>query len=390
MATTQEQEKKPASQTGGYKDRFWIPRFWDGMRFGTLMRLLAKNRFAASPSRWGLTLIIALIGPIHFVLCLLQHFFYGRKVAATEIKHQPIFIIGHWRSGTTMLHELLVLDSRHTYADTYACFAPNHFVLSRHFLPRMLRFLLPSQRPIDNMAAGWERPQEDEFAMCNMGLPSPYLTICFPNRPPQDQEYLDFQGVSAEDKKRWQEGLAWFLKCLTLVNPKRIVLKSPAHTSRIQTLLEQFPDARFVHIVRNPYVVFPSTVNLWKRLYLDQGFQKPKYAGLEEHVFTTFNRMYDAFEAQRDAIPPGRFCEVRYEELVEDATGQMERIYAALELGQFEAARPALEEHLAGLKGYKTNRYQISPEIRSEITRRWGGFLAKYGYEEEQAEVEVS
>ena len=38
---------------------------------------------------------------------------------------------------------------------------------------------------MDNMAAGWDHPQEDEFALCNMGVPSPYLTIIFPNRPPQ-------------------------------------------------------------------------------------------------------------------------------------------------------------------------------------------------------------
>ena len=39
-------------------------------------------------------------------------------------------MIGHWRSGTTLLHELLVLDPRHTFPDTYACFAPNHFLVS--------------------------------------------------------------------------------------------------------------------------------------------------------------------------------------------------------------------------------------------------------------------
>ena len=47
------------------------------------------------------------------------------------------------------------------------------------------------------MAAGWDRPQEDEFALCNMGVRSPYLTIAFPNHPPQDQDYLDFRGVPA-------------------------------------------------------------------------------------------------------------------------------------------------------------------------------------------------
>ena len=178
---------------------------------------------------------------------------------------------------------------------------------------------------MDNMAAGWDRPQEDEFALCNMGVPSPYLTIIFPNRPPQCQEYLDFRGVPAPALERWKRALHWFLKCITLRNPKRIVLKSPAHTCRIGTLLEMFPKAKFVHIVRDPYVIFPSTINLWKRLYRDQGLQMPTYDGLEEHVFQTFTRMYDTFERDRHLIGPGQFCEVRYEELIADPVGQMRR-----------------------------------------------------------------
>ena len=133
---------------------------------------------------------------------------------------------------------------------------------------------------MDNMAAGWNHPQEDEFALCNMGARSPYLTIVFPNRPPQDQEYLDLERVSPEGLRRWKAKLRWFLQCITLRNPKRIVLKSPPHTCRVKVLLEMFPKAKFVHIVRDPYVIFPSTVNLWKRLYRDEGLQMPNLRGL--------------------------------------------------------------------------------------------------------------
>ncbi len=180
--------------------------------------------------------------------------------------------------------------------------------------------------------------------------------------------------------ERWKRALLWFLKCITLRSPKRIVLKSPAHTCRIRTLLEMFPKAKFVHIVRDPYVIFPSTINLWKRLYRDQGLQMPTYDGLEEHVFQTFTRMYDAFERDRHLIGPGQFCEVRYEDLIADPVGQMRPVYERLELGDFEAVRPAIEEYAAGQKDYKTNRYQITPEMRAEVARRWGKFIQQYGY----------
>jgi omega-hydroxy-beta-dihydromenaquinone-9 sulfotransferase len=363
----------------GYKDRFWIPRFWDGMGVGAWFSLMVRNRFIISPICIAMAVIISMLSFVNSLLWLMQELLFGRKIQRTKIEHPPIFVIGHWRSGTTLLHELLVRDPRHTYPDTYACFAPNHFLFSGWWMRPFLRILLPSRRPVDNMPAGWDHPQEDEFALCNMGALSPYLTIAFPNRW-QNAEYLDFQGVSEPALSRWKGKFLWFLKCITLQNPKRIVLKSPPHTARIRTLLELFPQAKFVHIVRDPNVLFPSTVNLWKRLYRDEGLQVPRGDGLEENVFATLTRMYEAFDRDRPLLGPGQFCEVRYEQFVADPLAEMQRVYQELELGDFEPARPGVEAYLADQKDYKTNRYQITPEMRAEIARRWGRYLEQYGY----------
>ncbi len=367
---------------GGYQDRFWIPRFWDGMCLGPWLAILARNRFQIAPRRIGMALIIAGVGVVNTLLWFVQALLLGRKIQRTTIEHDPIFVIGHWRSGTTLLHELLVRDPRHTYPDTYDCFAPNHFLVSGWWMRPSLGFLLPSRRPIDNMPAGWSHPQEDEFALCNMGVPSPYLTAIFPNRPPQCQQYLDLRDAPAEGVERWKRGLHWFLQCLTLRNPKRIVLKSPPHPARIRTLLEMYPRAKFVHIVRDPFVIFPSTMNLWKRLYRDQGLQVPRCEGLDEYVFETFTRMYEAFDRDCESFGPSQCCEVRYEELVADPIGQMRRVYDELQLGDFESVRPGIEAYFAGQKDYKTNRYEIAPELRAEIARRWAKYIERYGYAE--------
>jgi hypothetical protein len=331
--------------------------------------------------------LVTFCAVINCLLWAAQSLLLGRRIARTEIREAPVFIIGHWRSGTTLLHELLALDPRHACPDTYECFAPNHFLISGWVLRRTMGFLLPKRRPMDNVTAGWDRPQEDEFALCNMGVPSPYLTIPFPNHPPQCQEYLDLEGVPAEERQRWKRSLLWFLKCVTVRRPRRLVLKSPPHTCRIKALLELFPEARFVHIVRDPYVLFPSTLRLWRRLYYDQGFQRPKYEGLEDHIFKTLDRMYEAFRRDRPLIAPSQICEVRYEDLVRDPIGQLQTVYAHLQLDGFDEVLPVLEKHVATMRDYQTNRYQISEETRAEITRRWKGYLEQYGYGREVAEV---
>ncbi len=374
----------PASRmnasTGGYRDRFWIPRFWDGINVTGWCRLVFKNGFRISLTKIPMAFLMAVLSLVNSFLWAVQMLFFGKRIANTQIPQAPIFIIGHWRSGTTFLHELLVLDSRHTFPNTYACFAPNHYVLTRRILPPLLKFLLPARRPMDNMAAGWHHPQEDEFALCCMGVPSPYLTLAFPNEPEQDPEYLTLEHVTGEARSRWKNALLWFLKSITAVDPRRIVLKSPPHTARIKVLMELFPDARFVHIVRDPFVLFPSTVTLWKRLYQDEGVQVARHVGLDDYVFRTLDRMYEALQRDRPLVPPSRFSEVRYEDLVKDPVGQMRRIYRELELGEFDKVLPALEEFVKSQADYKKNRYELTPALREEIGRRWCGYISKYGY----------
>lgn len=370
----------PSSPKPRPSDRPWHLRFWDGMGTGTWLRVLARNRFAIDPSRIPMALIISGISTVNTVLWAAQQTMLQRRIDRTEIRQAPVFIVGHWRSGTTLLHEYLVLDPRHTYPTTYQCFAPNHFLLTDRFLPSLLKLLVPAHRPMDNMVAGMDRPQEDEFALCNMGLPSPYLKILFPRREPPYTEYLDFAGLARAEVERWKAGFLRFLKTITYRTPKRIVLKSPPHTARIGVLRELFPDARFIHLVRDPYVVFPSTLNLWRRLSEVEGLQHPPEHGMEGPVFETFNRMYAAFDRDRPAIPPGHFTEVRYEDLVKNPLAELERIYREIDLGEFDALRPALEAYVSSQAEYKTNRFQITPELRGEIDRHWGDFIRRYGY----------
>jgi hypothetical protein len=242
--------------------------------------------------------------------------------------------------------------------------------------------MLPSKRPMDAMSAGWDRPQEDEFALVNLGLPSPYLVWAFPNHGPVADEYLDLRSLTRQDRETWKRKWREFVNRLALLGDRRIVLKSPTHTARVRTILEVFPDAKFVHIVRDPLVLFPSTVRLWKSLSEVQGFQhlSDDAGWIDRHVLDTFVRMYECFEQDRELVPPGRLVDIRYEELIADPVGQMREVYNRLNLGDFAAVEPAIQRYVDERRDYQTNKYTLPPEVADRVRGRWAPYFQRYGY----------
>ena len=372
---------------------WWVCRIWNGMDVPTLFGLLARNRFAVTPSAGRIHIAVSAVifSFMNSLLNALQRLFYGRRIAEVKLE-PPIFIIGHWRSGTTFLHELLTRDPDLAAPSTYECFNPGHFHLSARVFTR-LDYLIPGTRPMDDMKMSWDNPQEDEFALLNMGVPSPYEELAFPNHRKRSAPFLRLDEFSPRQRARWEATFTTFLKSVTLARIKktgvapRLVLKSPPHTARLAALSEMFPDAKFIHIVRNPAEVFPSSVRTWLSLFEVQGCQTPRAQALsngapsiEDYVLSTFNELYRDFPQARSAISPSRFCELRYEDLIADPLAQLERIYEHLELGRFKDARPHFASHLAAVRNYRPSRQQMAPDEQSEVRRRWAPFFETYGY----------
>ena len=363
------------------KSREWSPRQWEGADYFAWLKLLVRNRFAVEPGYLYIAGIVSGVTFANTVLGWLQNGIYGSRIANTKLPEDPIFVIGHWRTGTTLLHELLILDDRHTYPDTYDCFVPRHNLISESFFKNHLSFLMPHKRPMDNMVAGWDRPQEDEFALALLGLPSTYTDFAFPNNPSIHPGSLDLSGLTPRQYETWKRTFYRFVQTVAYRDPRRLVLKSPPHTARIPALLELFPDAKFVHIVRDPRVLFSSTVNLWMSMAKRHGFQTPKRTPeLEAKVFREFRTIHERYRATEGLIPKGNLVEVRYEEFVKDLVGGTERLYAGLGLDGFAEAKPKLEAYANRSAGYETNKYEQSAELKGRIAKEWGDIIAAQGY----------
>jgi hypothetical protein len=374
-------ETRPQERTVKHPLAWYMPRFWHGMRFSTWVRELVRNRMAISPSRIPMVAAITGFTALNSVLAGLDRVVYGRQVRKVEIARSPLFILGHWRAGTTFLHELLIRDPAHTYFTTYQCFTPHHFVLTERWVTPWAGVFVPERRPMDNMAAGWDRPQEDEFALQSLGVPTPYLSVMFPNRGEAYPEYLSLRELPAVERERWKSELLEFCKRATFRDDRRLVIKSPAHTARVRTLLEMFPDARFVHIARDPYALYRSTLALWRSLNAEEGLQVVRDDHwLRPFVVDSLERMYDAYLSDRELLSSDQLVELRYEDLVDDPKAQLRDIYQRLDLGDFARVEPALDAHLAEVKNYRTNRHSIDDDARDVIRRRWSRYFEEFGY----------
>ena len=394
-------EKQPSEEHAGFRRRARAkPRmpaltiyryggrliyFWFGMRLRALFKLFKRGHYSFTLNCIPDVLALFLWVPWNSVLYRISEAKYRRRAEALKLDQPPVFVIGHWRTGTTLLHDLFSVDPNLAYPTTYECFFPHHFLLTENTLPKVMKVLLPKRRPQDDVPVGFDRPQEEEFAMLMLGQGTPYVTHAWPRFGPADTDYLDFKGLSKADQKKWAEAYMWLYRRLALRHGnKPLVMKTPANAARLKLLTELFPDARFIYISRNPLTVFPSTVKLWRALYSTQGLHNPPYLDnwLDDYVLDMFVRLTEDYEADRHVVPADHLIELRYEDFIKDPIATMRDLYARLDIGDFSKAEAPMRAYLEEQKEHRVSEYEMPPELKRKVIERLRPYIDRYGYRE--------
>ncbi len=360
--------------------KFWAPLMLGGYALGPCLRFLRRHFFRLHWRCWPMLPVALSLSALQSALGLAARLRHGRAVARTELAGAPIFVLGHWRTGTTLLHDLLALDERFAAPTFYPCSCPTHFFLTEKWVKRWLSGDRPRRRRQDNMLASLSSPGEDEFALGNLGAGSPYEEMLLPGVPELAGEYVDLIDLPPHLRHRWKRALLGFLRALTFHHRRQLVLKSPLHTARVRTLLEMFPDAKFVNIVRDPRAVYSSTMQMGRLFASLFSLQRLRMEGTSARVIGRYLKLHRRLAEVRPLIPSGNFSELRYEELVRNPVGQIRRVYEELGLGGFEAARPKIEEYFAQRKGYQTNRHELSGEELAVVEAALEEIITQTGY----------
>jgi omega-hydroxy-beta-dihydromenaquinone-9 sulfotransferase len=352
---------------------------WHGLNFANWVRLLL-SRPPISMSSLPRLASISAVSALNSWNELVETCVYGGRVEKQKIEHPPIFILGHWRSGTTLLHNLMTLDSQFTYPNLYHVMYPGSFLLTEKVVTRLTGWVLPKTRPMDNLPTGWNLPQEDEMALLVMTLISPYLMLAHQRDRSKYNRFFDLTELTPEERRRWQDAFVYFLKKLTVRENKPIVLKSPSHTFRVPILLEMFPDAKFVYIYRDPYAVYTSGMHLRRTLFTENGLGKPWFEGMEDDVLQVYSKCFESYETTKHLIPSGRLHEIRFEDLEADPLGQMRRVYERLGLGGWENVEPAIRAELPSLTEYRKNTFNMDEQLMRRVYSQWRDSFERYGY----------
>ena len=341
-----------------------------------------RNGGGVDPGYRRKAAFVLAVGLLTVHLRRLEKLIYFRKLRTLEIRHPPIFIIGHWRTGTTLLHNLLAQDPSLACVSTLQAFAPECFLCGGHAIEPIMSRLMPRTRPMDSVPFGTAVPQEEEFAICNMSPYSSYLGWYFPRQMPElFRKYVLFEGLSAEELADWAEVYLAVLKKATLAaQGKRLVLKNPVNTARLRVLSQHFPDARFIHIHRNPYEVFCSTLKLHRRLLEWLSFQRIPEMDVRANVLSFYREMMHRFLLERSCLPKGSFTEVRYEDLTTQPMTELAQIYSALSLPGWDQASAYFKRYIQTQHGYQRDTYDMSNKDFEEVERHWGFAIDHWGY----------
>ncbi len=353
-----------------------------GISMPVWMHLLWKNKFSIDIQYWPKALFITVTVLLNVPIQVWESLRYSKRIRNTKV-NPPIFILGHPRSGTTFLQYVLSKDPDFAFCSTAEGLLPNVFLTAGKFTERILQSSMPKTRPQDNVKVGSDLPIEEEFAMGNICNASWVHGLYFPrNIYKAFDSYVTFAGGSPKIKDYWKRHFCFLLRKLSLKYPgKTLLLKSPANTGRLKELYELFPDARFIHIYRDPFQVYLSNERLYEKILPLIGFQKVETTFIQEHILYAYRNMYKKYLHDRSLIPANQLIEISYEDFVASPLESVNKIYDYLSLGSYKKALPFFQQELRTTADYKTNTYlEMDDALREKIKKEWWFAFEAFGY----------
>ncbi len=373
--------------------------FFDFRTYFRVIGLVLSDTPAPKRLAIQLTLIFAITlwAAFNAVFLLLDRVFCP-QLSAIEIRG-PVFIVGNARSGTTFFHRLLCGDEgRFVHFRMWELLFPSVIQKrmirgAKRFFPRAFEALvrweaglfpeLSKQHPLSI-----NNPEEDELLLL-MSFSSAMINVFFP----YTDELRDIVSFETRPYVTRKKLLNFYRGCvqrqLHLHGGNRtLVSKNPAFVNKMRDLADEFPDAKFIYLVRNPFETIPSLLKLLTSMWEGLGIESSHTeSALQEMVAGSIRDYYYALEVM-DELPPERYAIVQYSDLVSDPKSSVERAYEKLQLN----VSPEFAEKLSNERKrqkryhsenvYSLEQFGIDP---THLAKELGPFMERFGLNPEDA-----
>jgi hypothetical protein len=313
------------------------------------IRNIVENHYIEPKYRWKF-LLTKIVAAIFELFNLAEKLIWGKRIREYRIQKPPVFIIGFWRNGTTLLHNLLCQDPEAAYVTTFHTVFPNLVLTQSWWLKRILNYFIPENRPYDNVSMDVDFPQEEDFGLMNLQPASIYKFFIFPAEFDRIVEEDLFTGKLPPSRvAQWKMAYrSMIAKAAFNTGGIRYIGKNPCHLARLDLLLEMFPDAKFIFIHRHPYKVTESLYHFILSIFPGVQLQDVSPAYTRETVVRLYKTMLETYLRQRDLIPKENLIELQLDEFVRDVPAQLQAIYKKFDLGDYRRAATGVEKYLAG------------------------------------------
>lgn len=324
------------------------------------------------------------------IMSTLENWQYRRRLHSISLTKSPLYLLGHWRSGTTFLQFLLGQDPGIVFHSKFQTFFPQSFLLTEETVKPVAETFINAFSSVNawrdgiSLDMGLDTPSEIEVSLMNEASPvSFHWGHIFPKSwKYYFDRYLFQDDLTPREYRIWKQSVRRLNRKVQLKHlNKRVMVKNPGDTARVRAILDLYPRAKFVFIHRNPYDVYYSNKKLWRNILDHIAIQDMPTGELPEAIRYTYRRMHQAYLQQRSLIPEGNLIEISHQELSTDPMGTVESIYRQLDLKGFTRARPYLEAFAKKRQGpYQPPSYSYEPDEIAALNRDWNFAFQAFGY----------
>ena len=310
---------------------------------------------------------------------LLELVIFERKIRNHQLKEDPIFILGHYRSGTTFLYRILMQNRQLGYMTMLQSVAPEFMLLLEKPLTPLLEMIakiFKMRNHFHRLPLSWDFPGEDDVGMTALVTPlGSQWGVMFPENF-KDQFNKNVLNTNAS----WLNQYQYLVRKISMAaNGKQLVLKSPPNTARVKELLKAYPNAKFIYIHRNPMDVYGSSVQFWDTILREYVLGRSSDFNKHETILWQYEKMISAYLDQKYLIPEENLTEVAYQDLINDPSATVESIFRILKIKGYEESRYAMDAFIETQRTYEKLKHKNNPNAK-EISIRWKKIFDHWSY----------